>query len=61
VDIEWMDKKSATAAAEKADAIRVKVGFPISPDTRDAASIARYYATVKVDKNRYFDNVISAV
>lgn len=56
-----MDKKSADLAAEKADAIRVKVGFPISPDTRSAASIARYYSTVKVNKGDFFNNVINAV
>lgn len=55
-----MDKESASAAAEKADAIRVKVGFPISPDTEDAASIARYYSLVKIDEDKFFENVLSA-
>ncbi|CAA7267908.1 unnamed protein product [Cyclocybe aegerita] len=59
-DIDWMDKKSAKAAAEKADAIRVKVGYPISPDTRDPRSIARYYGAVKVDKNDFFGNILSS-
>ncbi|KAL0947409.1 hypothetical protein HGRIS_013522 [Hohenbuehelia grisea] len=60
VNVDWMDKKSANAAAEKADAIRVKVGFPISPDTRDARSIARYYANVKIDEDNFFDNILNA-
>ncbi|KAJ7098234.1 hypothetical protein C8R44DRAFT_843505 [Mycena epipterygia] len=59
-NIRWLDKMSADAAAEKADAIRVKVGYPISPDTRDPASILRYYSTFKVDENNYFDNLLSA-
>ncbi|KAJ7090282.1 hypothetical protein B0H15DRAFT_948792 [Mycena belliarum] len=59
-NVPWLDKVSADAAAEKADAIRVKVGFPISPDTRDPASILRYYSPVKVDTNNYFDNILSA-
>lgn len=79
--IDWMDKKSADAAAEKvhvsapsnhhdiliafiiiqqANAIRVKVGFPISPDTRDARSIARYYHLVEVDSSTFFENMLSA-
>ncbi|KAJ7632180.1 hypothetical protein FB45DRAFT_1057317 [Roridomyces roridus] len=60
-NVPWLDKTSADAAAEKADAIRVKVGFPISPNTRDARSIFNYYNTVKVSKDTYFDNVLSAV
>ncbi|KAF4608964.1 hypothetical protein EYR40_001317 [Pleurotus pulmonarius] len=59
-DIDWMDKKSAKAASEKADAIRVKVGFPLSPDTRDPASLARYYALVTIDKDKFFSNILSA-
>ncbi|KAJ7261339.1 hypothetical protein B0H12DRAFT_1106346 [Mycena haematopus] len=59
-NVPWLDKTSADAAAEKADAIRVKVGYPISPDTRDPASILRYYRDVKVDEDTYFDNILSA-
>jgi len=59
-DLDWMDKKSAKAAAEKADALRVKVGFPLSPDTRNPRSIANYYYLVKVDKHDFFGNILSA-
>ncbi|KDR81470.1 hypothetical protein GALMADRAFT_152331 [Galerina marginata CBS 339.88] len=58
--IDWMDEKSALAAAEKADAIRVKVGFPLSPDTSDPRSIARYYNDVKSNKKDFFGNVLSS-
>ncbi|TFK42726.1 hypothetical protein BDQ12DRAFT_676709 [Crucibulum laeve] len=58
--IDWMDKKSAKAAAQKADAIRIKVGYPLSPDTRDPRSIARYYSPVKVNKAKFFDNILSS-
>ncbi|KAJ7168203.1 hypothetical protein C8R43DRAFT_1121386 [Mycena crocata] len=58
--VKWLDQESADAAAEKADAIRVKVGYPISPDTRDPASILRYYSTVTIDEDRYFDNLLFA-
>ncbi|ETW85740.1 metallo peptidase M13 [Heterobasidion irregulare TC 32-1] len=59
-NIAWMDKESADAAAAKADAIRVKVGYPESPDTRSAESIARYYSLVRVDKHTFFDNMLSS-
>ncbi|KAF8078094.1 hypothetical protein FPV67DRAFT_33082 [Lyophyllum atratum] len=58
--VEWMDQKSSKAAAEKADSIRVKVGFPLSPDTRDPSSIARYYNGVKIDELTFFENILSA-
>ncbi|KAF9001901.1 hypothetical protein BDQ17DRAFT_1357686 [Cyathus striatus] len=58
--INWMDKPSSKAAAEKADAIRVKVGYPLYPDTRQPESISRYYSGVKIDKVNFFDNMISA-
>ncbi|KAG6854921.1 hypothetical protein C0991_009744 [Blastosporella zonata] len=58
--IDWMDEKSSEAAAEKADAIRVKVGFPVSPNTTDPVSIARYYSLVEVDRKNFFNNILSA-
>jgi len=58
--LEWMDHKSAVAAAEKADNIRVKVGFPLSPDTNQARSIANYYNLVKINDDDFFKNMISA-
>jgi endothelin-converting enzyme len=45
---------------QQADAIRVKVGYPISPDTRDPASILRYYRDVTVKEDSYFENILSA-
>ncbi|KAF8969921.1 hypothetical protein BDZ97DRAFT_1793392 [Flammula alnicola] len=58
--IDWMDKESAEAAAQKADAIRVKVGFPLSPDTRNPRSIATYYNLVKSDETDFFGNILSS-
>ncbi|PPR08078.1 hypothetical protein CVT24_010539 [Panaeolus cyanescens] len=58
--IDWMDEKSARAAAEKADAIRIKVGYPLSPDTRNPTSIARYYSGVHSDKKDFFGNMLSS-
>ncbi|KAJ3821178.1 Metalloprotease [Lentinula raphanica] len=58
--IDWMDNKSAKAASDKAQAIRVKVGYPLSPDTTNPTSIANYYAKVTGDKDTFFENVLSA-
>ncbi|KAL4254086.1 Peptidase M13 [Abortiporus biennis] len=59
-NLTWMDGESASAAAQKADAIRVKVGFPLSPDTRNARSLAAYYNLVKVQETAFFENMLSA-
>ncbi|KIJ69577.1 hypothetical protein HYDPIDRAFT_24406 [Hydnomerulius pinastri MD-312] len=58
--IEWMDEESAQKAREKAEAIRKKVGFPLSPDTRDARSLVSYYTLVKVHVDTFFENMLSA-
>ncbi|KAF8630417.1 hypothetical protein AX15_002968 [Amanita polypyramis BW_CC] len=58
--IDWMDGESATAAAEKATEIRIKVGYPLSPDTRDPKNIAQYYGQVHIDKYNFFENVLQA-
>ncbi|PCH38139.1 zincin [Wolfiporia cocos MD-104 SS10] len=58
--LEWMDEESAAAAAQKADAIRVKVGFPLSPDTRDPRALAIYYNRVTIREDTFFDNILSA-
>ncbi|KAI0807426.1 Metalloprotease [Fomes fomentarius] len=58
--LEWMDKESADAAAQKADALRVKVGYPLSPNTEDPRSLANYYSRVKIQSDAFFENVLSA-
>ncbi|KAG8995664.1 hypothetical protein FRB94_008889 [Tulasnella sp. JGI-2019a] len=59
-NLEWMDKKSAKAASEKASAIRVKVGYPFYPNTTDDRSIAQYYNSVHPDPKHFFGNMINA-
>ncbi|KAH7889832.1 Metalloprotease [Phlebopus sp. FC_14] len=58
--IEWMDEESAGKAREKAEVIRKKVGFPLSPDTRDPRSLVSYYTLVKVHVDTFFENMLSA-
>ncbi|KAH7340514.1 hypothetical protein B0J17DRAFT_651639 [Rhizoctonia solani] len=59
-NVEWMDKKSSKAAYEKATAIRIKVGYPTSPNTTSDASIASYYAALKISNDEFFENMLSA-
>ncbi|RPD66296.1 Metalloprotease [Lentinus tigrinus ALCF2SS1-7] len=59
-DIDWMDKESAAAAARKADALHVKVGYPLSPNTEEPRSIANWYARVKISSDTFFENMVSA-
>ncbi|KAI0748278.1 Metalloprotease [Daedaleopsis nitida] len=58
--LDWMDQESATAAAQKADALRVKVGYPLSPNTEDPRSLANWYARVKISPDVFFENMLSA-
>ncbi|KAH8829537.1 endothelin-converting enzyme 1 [Flagelloscypha sp. PMI_526] len=58
--LEWMDKASADAAAEKAKTIQVKVGYPSSPDTKDPYSLLRYYYLNSVHPEKFFENILSA-
>ena len=46
--------------AYQADNIRVKVGYPLSPNTTNAASIAKYYSLVKIENDMFFENMLNA-
>jgi len=46
--------------SHQAENIRVKVGYPLSPNTTNAASIANYYSTVKIEGDKFFENMLSA-
>ena len=50
----------ADLIAHQADNIRVKVGYPLSPNTTSAASIAKYYRLVKIKDDEFFENMLSA-
>lgn len=57
-ELEWLDEKTREAAQVKADKIRIKVGWPDSPNTTDAASIARYYENYRVKEGDHFGNQV---
>ncbi|PWN52520.1 zincin [Violaceomyces palustris] len=55
-DLDWLDDETRAKAEEKADAVKIKVGYPKSPNTTDAASVASFYADLEVDSRDYFGN-----
>jgi endothelin-converting enzyme len=59
-DLGWMDPESAQAAAEKADALRVKVGYPRYPDTTNPHSVLAYYSLFKVKEDAFFENMLTS-
>lgn len=59
-ELEWLDEKTREAAQVKADKIRIKVGWPDSPNTTDATSIANYYAPLDVQDGDHFGNQLRA-
>lgn len=44
----------------QADAIRIKVGYPVSPNTDDPRSLVSYYSNVKIDQKDFFGNILSS-
>lgn len=53
-----MDKTSAKAAQKKADALIPKVGYPLTPNTTDADSLARWYGRLEISPKDFFGNVL---
>ncbi|WVF71990.1 hypothetical protein IAT40_006801 [Kwoniella sp. CBS 6097] len=58
--IAWMDKESAKAAQKKAEAIIPKVGYPLSPNTTDPASLHAWYSRLTVKQGDFFGTVLSS-
>jgi len=55
-----MDETSAKAAQKKARALIPKVGYPLTPNTTDPASLARWYGRVNIKSDDFFGNVLSS-
>ena len=56
--VSWMDEESAKAARKKAEDIIIKVGYPLTPDTLDAHSLAAWYARLEIKADDFFGNVL---
>ncbi|GAA5872434.1 hypothetical protein JCM8547_000924 [Rhodosporidiobolus lusitaniae] len=55
----WLDEKTREKAKEKVEAIKVKIGYPTSPNTEDPVSLERYYSlNLPVLASDYFGNVL---
>jgi endothelin-converting enzyme len=55
-----MDETSAKAAQKKAKGILPKVGYPLTPNTTDSESLARWYARVDIKADDFFGNVLQS-
>jgi endothelin-converting enzyme len=55
-----MDKTSAKAAQKKAEALIPKVGYPLTPNTTDADSLARWYGRLDIKEKDFFGNILSS-
>lgn len=58
-ELAWLDVKTRNFARGKAEAIKVKVGYPTNPDSTDAKAIQAYYEDLEVG-TLHFDQEISA-
>lgn len=56
-DLEWLDEPTRTAAYEKAEAVRPKIGFP--DFIQDDAKLGEYYEALPISPNGYFTNVLA--
>jgi predicted metalloendopeptidase len=56
-ELAWLDDATRARAERKADAIRIKVGWPESPQTKDAGAMERFYADFDVKPKDFFGNV----
>ncbi|KAH8920571.1 zincin [Atractiella rhizophila] len=58
-ELDWLAPSDREAAERKARAIRVKIGYPTSPNTTNPYSIASYYRlNLPVLTNDFFGNII---
>ncbi|KAG8821863.1 hypothetical protein FRC17_009710, partial [Serendipita sp. 399] len=57
--LSWMDSNSSKAAAEKASAIEVKVGYPLYPNTENAFQIWSFYSKLDPSRDGYFTTVLT--
>ncbi|XP_072173719.1 endothelin-converting enzyme 1-like [Diadema setosum] len=56
-DVMWMDNETKAAAAEKAKAIKPKIGFPVWIEDRE--QLDDYYATANISSSNRFENALN--
>ncbi|GAA5991957.1 hypothetical protein JCM11641_002023 [Rhodosporidiobolus odoratus] len=56
---DWLDEKTRRKAEEKVGKIKVKIGYPTSPNTTDPSSLERYYTPkLPINDHDFFGNVL---
>ncbi|PWN44245.1 zincin [Ceraceosorus guamensis] len=56
-ELDWLDPKTRRKAEAKADAVKVKVGWPTSPNTTNAIAMEAFYADLDIKPGEYLGNV----
>lgn len=57
----WMSPEVRKLAIEKVENIDQKIGYPTkSPNVMDAAEVKKYYQSLKISKDNYFENMLAA-
>ncbi|KAK0546577.1 hypothetical protein OC846_001132 [Tilletia horrida] len=60
-ELAWLDPVTRQKAEVKARAVKVKVGYPVSPNTTDPRNIWNYYADLKVQgPGHFFENIVNS-
>jgi len=60
-ELAWLDAKTRERAEVKARAVKVKVGYPASPNTTDPRAIRTYYADLEVrGAGHFFENIVES-
>ncbi|USP78574.1 hypothetical protein yc1106_05848 [Curvularia clavata] len=58
---EWMDDDTTKKAVEKVHNIVQKIGYPTkSPDIMDPSTLQKYYASVNVSSDAFFENAVAS-
>lgn len=57
-NLDWMDKKTVSAAISKADSITQKIGYPTY--IMNATALDESFKGLSYDKKTYFDNIMAA-
>ncbi|KAK0564906.1 hypothetical protein OC844_001498 [Tilletia horrida] len=60
-ELAWLDPKTRERAEVKARAVKVKVGYPVYPNTTDPRNIEAFYSDLKVQgPGHFFENLVES-
>jgi len=58
-ELDWIDEKSRKGAEEKADAIRIKIGYATSPNVTSPVDLKNYYAMSRPIHKKFFESIVN--